>query len=162
VTAIIFHKFQPDRRHVDASKIPIRNANLPATETERGRDRSCPAQEDSRAEIRGSSLSMLKTRTERQAGRRQRRSRESKLGSRRIDFSALVVVVVAIVVVVVAAGTEKASDSPSMSHRVYWDYKACRGRRAGRRDLFELFKLDTKLNACSARVQVMTALAYKW
>lgn len=65
-------------------------------------------------------------------------------------------------VVIIVVGTEKASDSPSMSHRVYWDYKACRGRRAGRRDLFELFKLDTKLNACSARVQVMTALAYKW
>ncbi|KAH0545991.1 hypothetical protein KQX54_005555 [Cotesia glomerata] len=31
----------------------------------------------------------------------------------------------------------------------------------GRRDLFELFKLDIKLNACSARVQIMTALAYK-
>jgi hypothetical protein len=99
----------------------------------------------------------------RAAGRKETASklpewRDSKLGSRRIDFSAFVVVVV----LIVAAGTEKASDSPSMSHRVYWDYKACRGRRAGRRDLFELFKLDTKLNACSARVQVMTALAYKW
>lgn len=70
--------------------------------------------------------------------------------------------IVGVVIIVVVVGTEKASDSPSMSHRVYWDYKACRGRRAGRRDLFELFKLDTKLNACSARVQVMTALAYKW
>lgn len=78
------------------------------------------------------------------------------------ETNIVVAVVAVIIVVVVVVGTEKASDSPSMSHRVYWDYKACRGRRAGRRDLFELFKLDTKLNACSARVQVMTALAYKW
>lgn len=86
--------------------------------------------------------------------RRPIRSVRGKIGGTRQ------IVVVAVIIVVV--GTEKASDSPSMSHRVYWDYKACRGRRAGRRDLFELFKLDTKLNACSARVQVMTALAYKW
>lgn len=64
--------------------------------------------------------------------------------------------------VLVSTEKKKKSESLSMSRRVYWDYKACRGRRAGRRDLFELFKLDTKLNACSARVQVMTALAYKW
>lgn len=46
--------------------------------------------------------------------------------------------------------------------RVYWDYKACNTRTTGKKDLFKLFKLDSKLNARSTRVQVMTALAYKW